>query len=147
MALPVLVNKDNEFEEIPDYEEFLKGKKSIHDSLGDLNVQVEDIEKSIWLIHAPTPSDSGFDVCAHGAKVGSQAVKEFLWNFPPLLAIHGHIHESPHYSGQWAHGGSDSLGIQAGQTDRELYYVVLEIEDGKILSVVHSVFGEYDLNK
>ena len=84
----------------------------------------------------------GLDVCAHGAKVGSLAVEKFVIDYQPFLTIHGHIHESPDYNGnKWKQQSGKTLCVQGGQLGRDLYYSVIDIDDGKITKTEHSEFG------
>ena len=138
---PVLINSNNEFEPIKDYEQYLEGKKDIWKSLNDTATLVKDMKKSIWLIHCP-PSNMCLDVCAHGARVGSAAVYRFIQEQQPLLTIHGHIHESPEYSHRWFQNEGSTVCIQGGQIGFDLHYATIEIEDGKIISKKHSVYGD-----
>ena len=138
---PVLVNANNEFEVIKDYEQYLENHKDIWQSLKDTATLVKDIKKSIWLIHCP-PSNMNLDVCGHGAKVGSGAVLRFIKEYQPLLTIHGHIHESPVYSNnQWKHKEGNTLCVQGGQLGFNLHYATLEIIDGVIVNAKHSIYG------
>jgi len=136
---PLMVTKDNTFETIKNYPEYLKNQKTIWDSLMDTLAQVKDIHKSIWLIHAP-PANMALDVCARGDRVGSHAVHEFIVKHQPLLTIHGHIHESPEYSHRWFQNEGNTVCIQGGQIGFDLHYSVIEIEDGKIINKRHSVY-------
>jgi len=142
---PVQINHENEFEEIENWDGAFLAKQSIQDALKERVAKVQDMSKSIWLIHAP-PANLNLDVCAHGEKVGSYAVLEFLMNNDPLLTIHGHIHESPEYA---CHKWCDQIGetrvVQNGQIDLCLYYSIIEIENGSIVSMRHSVYGEKEL--
>jgi len=138
---PILVGEDNKFYNIRDLEEYFKSKQSIHGALVDLTKKVEDIEKSIWLIHAP-PSGMGLDLCAHGETVGSDAVLDFIEESQPMLTIHGHIHEAPEYNGnKWKQECHNTLCIQNGQVGFDLYYSVVELEKGEIISAKHSIYN------
>ena len=138
---PVVVNKNNEFEIIKDYPSYLKQNKTIWDSLTDTAKLVKNINKSIWLIHAP-PANLNLDVCSHGAKVGSYSVLKFIKEYQPLLTIHGHIHESPEYNGhQWKHTENNTLCIQGGQVGFKLHYSTIDIENGEIKNVKHSIYS------
>jgi len=138
---PVLIDETTgQFKVIPDYEAYLKGKISIFKSLCNLASKVEDIKKSIWLIHAP-PSQMVLDISCHGAKVGSVAVLKFIEDEQPLITIHGHIHESPEYNGhKWCQQSGNTLCVQGGQIGFDLHYSIIEIEDGKVISKKHSVY-------
>jgi uncharacterized protein len=71
--------------------------------------QIEDHTSAVWNIHVP-PRDSMLDTAAeldedfnmvligkqpHMIPVGSSAVREAIERYQPLVALHGHIHESP----------------------------------------------------
>lgn len=140
---PLLVNKNNEFETIKDYKEYLKNNKSIWDSLVETASMVKNINKSIWLIHAP-PANLFLDICAHGARVGSIAVHEFIVKYQPLLTIHGHIHESPEHNGhKWYQHEGKTLCVQGGQVGFNLHYALIDIEDGKIIKQEHSIYHDH----
>jgi Icc-related predicted phosphoesterase len=82
---------------------------ALHDRLVALAEQVPDHTRAVWNIHVP-PHDSQLDTAAeldedfnmvlvgrapHLIPVGSTAVREAIERFQPLVALHGHIHESP----------------------------------------------------
>jgi uncharacterized protein len=76
--------------------------------LDHLAQQVRDPRKAVFMIHVP-PHDSGLDTAplldenlrptvsagdVLRGPVGSTAVRRLIENYQPLLAVHGHIHES-----------------------------------------------------
>ncbi len=137
---PVLVNKDNNFETIPDYKKYLKEHKTIWESLTETAAKVKNMNKSIWLIHCP-PASLELDFCARGARVGSPAVKKFIDDYQPLLTIHGHIHESPEYNGKkWFHKQNNTTAIQCGQVSMRLHYTMIELMDGVIIEMKNSIY-------
>jgi len=137
---PLLIDENNKFETIRDYSEYLKNKKTIWDSLIDTAAKLKNINKSIWLIHTP-PSNLFLDVCSDGRTVGSHAVYEFIIKYQPLLTIHGHIHESPEYNGhKWNQKEGNTLCIQGGQIDFSLHYSLIDIQNGKIIKMEHSIY-------
>ena len=139
---PVLINEYNRFEQIPSMTKYFESKKSIWDSLKETSEKVKDIHKSIWMIHAP-PSKCNLDACASGYKVGSDAVLKFIEEYQPLITVHGHIHESPEYTGKtWYNKVGNTICIQGGQLGFDVHYTIVEIEDGRIISVKHSIYGE-----
>lgn len=138
---PLLIDKMNKLKAIPDLESYLQGKMSIMESLEKMAAKVKNMKRSIWLIHEP-PAYLGFDHCATGAKVGSPLVLNFISERQPLLTIHGHIHEAPKYNGGiWADRIGDTICIQAGQPDHKLSYVTFELDESKVISCSHSVYG------
>ena len=138
---PLLINSDNEIVPIDDYRAFLSVRTDMFKLLSDMAAQVEDLSKSIWLIHDP-PAGIELDVCGSGVRVGNEAVSDFLNTYQPLLSVHGHIHESPLVNGNiwWGKIGK-TLCIQAGQPDGPLHYATFELRDGVITKLTHSVYG------
>lgn len=137
---PMTLNSNNEWKEIKNYESFLARRKSIEEHMEGLAKKVKNMESSIWLIHGP-PSDCGLDHCASGHKPGSTAVRKFIEDHQPLLTVHGHIHESPIYSGTWKKHIGDTLCINAGQTEHSLSYFMFELKGNKIINLEHSKYG------
>jgi len=138
----VIVEEDHfgyELEEIEDYEHFLESRKSIQEMMETLVGYVKDMKKSIWLIHNP-PLGTGLDVTGQWESVGSRAVAEFIMKYQPFLTLHGHIHKSPNMTGKWFCEMGDTLCIQPGQITPVLHYVMMDIEDGNIISMEHSVY-------
>ena len=139
---PLTINHYNEIKTIDNYPYYLKHQKSIKQCLNDLKSQIKNINKSIWLIHAP-PARLDLDVCATGAKVGSESVYEFVNENQPFLTIHGHIHESPLYNGGiWFKKVGETYCLQSGQWGFELAYSSIEIKDDHIINMSHSILGD-----
>jgi uncharacterized protein len=80
----------------------------LHARLDALAQQVDDPRRSVFMIHVP-PHDSGLDTAplldenlrptvsagdVLRGPVGSTAVRQIIETYQPVLAIHGHIHES-----------------------------------------------------
>jgi Icc-related predicted phosphoesterase len=82
---------------------------TIQEELGEL-AGADDLEKAAFLFHAP-PYGSALDRTALDGRevdhvpldphVGSIAVRRFIEERGPLLALHGHVHESSRLSGEW----------------------------------------------
>jgi uncharacterized protein len=85
-----------------------ESEDELYARLDALAKQVRDPRRSIFMIHVP-PHDSGLDTAplldanlrptvsagdVLRGPVGSTAVRKLIENYQPLLAIHGHIHES-----------------------------------------------------
>ncbi len=83
-------------------------EEELYARLDALAQQVRDPRRSVFMIHVP-PHDSGLDTAplldenlrptvsagdVLRGPVGSTAVRRLIENYEPLLAIHGHIHES-----------------------------------------------------
>ncbi len=82
---------------------------ALYERIVSLADQIEDQTSAVWNIHVP-PRDSRLDTAAeldedfnmvligrqpHMIPVGSSAVREAIERYQPLVALHGHIHESP----------------------------------------------------
>lgn len=129
------------WQEIEDWFSHARKLPTIQDELKRL-VGPKDLEKSVYVIHAP-PSGLKLDrVGRAGDGVGSRAIYEFLKRTQPKLSLHGHIHESPEVSGRWYEKLGKTICIQPGQLSDFTYVRIdlstMEIErvkepnDGKI---------------
>ena len=73
---------------------------------GSLQDDFRELEKhprcreAIWVIHVP-PFNTALDVIHDFRHVGSRVVRRFIERNQPVMALHGHIHESPQMSGAW----------------------------------------------
>jgi Icc-related predicted phosphoesterase len=82
---------------------------ALYERLVKLAEQIGDNTRAVWNVHVP-PRDSRLDTAAeldedfnmvligkqpHLIPVGSSAVREAIERYQPLVALHGHIHESP----------------------------------------------------
>lgn len=85
-----------------------ESEDALYERLDALARQVEDPRRAIFMIHVP-PHDSGLDTAplldenlrptvsagdVLRGPVGSTAVRRIIEDHQPLLAVHGHIHES-----------------------------------------------------
>jgi uncharacterized protein len=85
-----------------------ESEDELYERLDALARQVRDPRRSVFMIHVP-PHDSGLDTAplldanlrptvsagdVLRGPVGSTAVRKLIEDYQPLLAIHGHIHES-----------------------------------------------------
>jgi Icc-related predicted phosphoesterase len=128
--------------DIENYPSFLMNKPDMETILKNLSAKVKDMSKAIFLIHCP-PIGCGLDITSQGIACGSDSVTKFIMNQQPLLTVHGHIHESPIYTNRWCVNLDKTWSVQAGQVENDLYYVTIKIEDGKVIKLRHSIFGEY----
>ncbi len=108
--------------EIPDWPAYARTLPTIEDELAALPAPRDPV-RAIYLLHGP-PSGLGLDVCRGGAAVGSRAVLRFLERVQPLVALHGHIHESPQETGTWKTAVGRTVCIQPGQAPGSLTAVV-----------------------
>jgi Icc-related predicted phosphoesterase len=85
-----------------------ESEDELYERLDALAQQIKDPRRAIFMIHVP-PHDSGLDTApildenlrptvsagdVLRGPVGSTAVRRIIETYQPLLAIHGHIHES-----------------------------------------------------
>jgi Icc-related predicted phosphoesterase len=83
-------------------------EEELYNRIAALAGQVPDLERAIFNLHVP-PYDSSLDTAAALTEdlevimsgsapkmipVGSTAVREAIEHFQPMLALHGHVHES-----------------------------------------------------
>jgi uncharacterized protein len=84
-------------------------EEALYERITGLADELGDQTRAVWNIHVP-PHDSQLDTAAeldddfnvvlvgrqpHLIPVGSSAVREAIERYQPLVALHGHIHESP----------------------------------------------------
>lgn len=83
----------------------------------------------VFVSHAP-PIDSALDRLANlDFPIGSQAVRRFIEERQPRVALCGHVHESPTVTGKYAQHLGRTLCINPGQTHQRLHAVLFNIED------------------
>jgi len=119
-----LLSEKDGFLEIDDWFSYAATLPTIEDELRKL-VRPVNMANSIYVIHTP-PHKLGLDECSNKTKAGSKAVYDFLLKNQPLLSLHGHIHESPVFSGKWYARLGRTMCIQPGQLD-ELTYIVMDL--------------------
>lgn len=84
--------------------------------------------KWILVAHAP-PHDSRLDrlpTVPH--PIGSRAVRQFIADRQPWLALHGHVHESPQVTGGFCDRIGDTPCLNPGQDHGRLHAVLFEVE-------------------
>jgi Icc-related predicted phosphoesterase len=120
-----LLSTPTGWKEIVDWFSYAKTLPTIEEELNRL-VRPKNVAQSIYVIHMP-PYKLGLDKCGHGPEVGSKAIYDFIKNQQPKLCLHGHIHESPEFSGKWYAKLGNSVCIQPGQLS-PLIYVTIDLE-------------------
>ena len=94
----------------------------------------------ICVFHGP-PYETGLDQLPGGAHVGSRETRRFLEAHQPLLALHGHIHESPAVSGRFADRLGATICVNPGQRlGSALHAVWFRLAD-VAGSLTHSLLG------
>jgi Icc-related predicted phosphoesterase len=90
------------------------------------------------------------DFIQGGGSGGSRSIKAFIENYQPFLTLHGHIHESPDFSGHYFDRIGVTISVNPGQSIYKgkdflkLYAVTFEIEN-PIGTLAHTWFQR--LNK
>lgn len=98
-----------------------------------------DPRRTIYVCHSP-PAGMPLDLMPNGRHVGSRALRSFIERHQPLLTLHGHIHEAPSLSGQFAARIGATWCINPGSDQRRFHGVVIDI-DGGMVRANHSVYG------
>ncbi|MBI5864595.1 MAG: metallophosphoesterase [Planctomycetes bacterium] len=94
----------------------------------------------IFVCHCP-PIASVLDRLPHlDFPVGSNAVRDFVAQRKPLLALHGHIHESPQVTGAYRDSIDGVLSINPGQVPDRLHAVLLDT-DRPAETLRHTVYA------
>ena len=77
--------------------------------------------------------------------MGSRESRRFLERRRPLLALHGHIHESPAISGRFAERLGSTICVNAGQRMGSALHAVWFGLDDIPGTLTHSVLGAAEL--
>jgi len=133
--IPCLLSNENDNLDLVS-SDFLNKLPSIED---ELNVLHE--KKAIWVMHSP-PYGGVLDKTNAGIYAGSKAIRSHIERVQPCLTLHGHIHEAPVVSKQWAECIGNTISINPGSGEA-LHAVTCDIdEDGNIISVLHNLYGK-----
>ncbi len=109
---------------VPDWPARLARLPTIEQELAALPPP-HDPRRAVYVIHHP-PAGLGLATIHSGVDIGSTAVRRFLENAQPLVALHGHIHESPAMTGVWQARIGQTLCLQPGQGD-PVHWVLLDL--------------------
>jgi Icc-related predicted phosphoesterase len=120
-----LLSTQHGFKELKDWPAYARSLPTLTDELARL-VRPKNMRKAIYVIHMP-PARLELDKCYSGAEVGSKAVYDFIKKNQPLLALHGHIHESPQMTRKWTAKLGKTDCLQPGQLD-DLTYVTIDLD-------------------
>ncbi len=123
-----LLSTLNGWKELEDWFAYAKTLPTIEDELKKL-VRPMNMAQSVYVIHMP-PYKLGLDKCVSGPEVGSKAIYAFLQTCQPKLSLHGHIHESPEFSGKWYAQLGNTICIQPGQLS-PFTYVTIDLQTMK----------------
>ena len=117
---------------------------ALYEKLKGLAEQVEDPPNAIFNLHVP-PHDSGLDTAnemnadltlvyrggqPNPVPVGSTAVRQIIEEYQPLLAVHGHIHES---KGETRIGRTLALNPGSEYNSGHIHGAVVTLGDSTVL--------------
>jgi Icc-related predicted phosphoesterase len=119
-----LLSTQQGFRDVKDWPSYARSLPTIEEEMKSL-VRPRDMGKAVYVIHMP-PARLGLDRCFSGLEVGSMAIYDFIEKNQPLLALHGHIHESPQTTGIWLAKLGKTICVQPGQLD-DLSYVTIDL--------------------
>ena len=120
-------------------------ENALYGRLKRLAEQLEDPRRAIFNLHVP-PYDSGLDTAnemnadltlryvggqPHPIPVGSHAVRQVIEEVQPLLALHGHIHES---RGETRIGRTLALNSGSEYNTGRLHGVVVQLGLDRVIS-------------
>lgn len=113
-------------------------RPSIAEALARLAKQ-SDPRRTIYVCHTP-PADTPLDLMPRGRHVGSRAVRSFVERHAPPLTLHGHIHEAPLLSGQYACRIGGTWSVNPGNDQLRFHAVALDTDD-VAGTMSHTIFG------
>jgi Icc-related predicted phosphoesterase len=116
----------------------LASRPSLAEDLDELARQ-SDPRHTIYVCHTP-PADTPLDQMPRGRHVGSRAVRAFIEQRQPPITLHGHIHEAPDESGQYAIRIGQTWCINPGHSARRFQAVAFDTGD-LAGTIEHTVFG------
>lgn len=136
---PAIIDEKG-YQEIRDINKYFFEKGTIEEDLRNITIN----KKTIIAIHTP-PGNTDLDLCGtwNGLgwtprrHVGSVAVYKWIVKQQPSLVLCGHIHEAPECNGnQWKERIGNSLIIQPGQKILKTTFVLIEIKNSEIFSLI-----------
>jgi len=90
--------------------------RTLLERLESLFAAIDGAQPKILMAHCP-PYATALDVLYDGRHVGSRAVRAIIERHTPVLALHGHIHESPAMEGgSWMHRLGDTIAVNPGSS-------------------------------
>jgi Icc-related predicted phosphoesterase len=98
----------------------------------------------LLVAHSP-PWGGALDLSDSGVHAGSRALRGWIEQRQPLLALHGHIHEAADRSGRWVERIGRTLCINPGLSTETLLQAVLAETTDLPRSLRHTQRGQSDL--
>ncbi|MFH1063778.1 MAG: metallophosphoesterase [Candidatus Woesearchaeota archaeon] len=108
----------------------------------DLSAELfrKDAGKTVYVFHSP-PDDTVLDQLEGGIHAGSFAIRHFIDEFQPYLALHGHIHETVDISGKFREDIGKTVCLSSGNHNEDKRLAVL-VFDLYALSGVERILSE-----
>ena len=125
------------FAVIEDFESYLDSFPSITQELE--RFKIKEPAQTIAVIHTP-PVNTHCDVLFDGRHIGSKALRSWIEKKQPLLALHGHIHESPRLSKTFFDRIGSTTVINPGCDHTRPHLVFIDLENPSELE--HSIYGK-----
>ncbi|MCH8804520.1 MAG: metallophosphoesterase [Planctomycetes bacterium] len=95
----------------------------------------------IFVCHAPPHGTKLDRLPSVEYPIGSRAVRDFIQSRQPMCALHGHVHESPGFTGSHIDHIGRSLCVNPGQSLDNLHAVLFDSDD-PAGTLRHTVFAE-----
>lgn len=132
---------------VKDWEKQLMSLPTLLEDLLSLP-ETSELQKSVYIIHHPPKgvglgsifldvNESAVDddmLTSSEKEIGSEAVYAFLKDRQPLLALHGHVHESPLVTGKWRGKIGDTVCVQPGQNENKdkTHFMIIDLPSMKM---------------
>lgn len=113
-------------------------KPTIQQSLTAL-AQQSDPARTVYVCHAP-PYGTALDNGRGGKSWGSRAVQWFIQTYQPRLTLHGHVHEAPATTRQFAIQQGRCWSVNPGRDGQQLHAVVITLDE-QTIRFEHTRFG------
>jgi Icc-related predicted phosphoesterase len=130
----------NGFKRVENWFLYVETLPTIEDELKNL-VKPSDISNTIYIFHNP-PANLDLDITHYGRKVGSKAEYEFIKKNQPKLSLHGHIHESPDFSGKWHSQLGKTICIQPGQSHQDDSHLVFALVNLETMTIERKIVNK-----
>jgi Icc-related predicted phosphoesterase len=128
------------FKPIEDFVSYLNSLPTLEEELNQL--PAGDPARTVAVIHCP-PFETACDVLFDGRHIGSRALRRWTENRQPLLALHGHIHESPKVSGAFVDRIGNTIVVNPGCDHSRPHLVFIDLEH--LTELEHSIYGKTKL--
>lgn len=122
----------------------IAAQPSIAEALAELAGR-SDPASTIYVCHTP-PAGTPLDLMHGGRHVGSVALRRFIEERGPPLTLHGHIHEAPRLSGQFAVRLGPTWCVNPGNDGTRLHAVTLDTDDIEG-TLEHTVYGRWNAQR